>query len=796
MRFPKSMAVKLGSADCATMDDNIDIGSGKGSSMFSFLLRSRLAVMSLSLIASIAALAQSPDWPIAGPALSASTAEIQAAAAKLPAEPFTETTVFFERDAFSFDVAGRMTYRHTILFRMETQEGVKNWSEIRVGWSPWHQEIPEIRARVIAPDGKVTTLDPKTITDGPAREDGEDTYTDARVRKVPLPAAAVGCIVEEETASIDKEPLFAGGMGLGNSFSWGVPFHRGELRIDLPKSVNFRIKVMALPDAKIKDEVVGDMRHYTLEQGYVPAQAESDIPLPTHNFIGHGTRFSTGESWAAVAATYRKLAEASIDPAKVKSLLPKPGANRQETISLIVAALHKGVRYTGIEFGQATLQPTPAAEILKRHYGDCKDKAALLVAMLRAAGINADLALLSTGPGLDIDPDLPGMQFDHAIVYVPATQGSDALWIDATAEFNEVGTLPDMDEGRQALIIAEGATGLTLTPVPKADDDRLTELRDVVLADFGPAKISETSMTHGPIDASYRFLYGGDLTRQKKEDLEKYAKSVYLAKALASITHGDAHDMSKPFALKLDMTEAKRGDSGTDDAVVNIPLSGILYRLPEWFRTDPETEGVKLTPQEEENRKRAMAARTTEYDSHPFATEWRYTITPPEGFTVRALPATKTTNMGPALLTQKFENGVDGKVIATFRFEDAKTRFTTEEALALREAVLASYKQEAVALWFDQNGAKLMAGGKIREALAADRNLIAKSPSKGIHHAQMANAYLKAALGLRARKEAQEATRLDPKTAVTFRTLGLICEYNDLGFFMGPGFDWTAPPTH
>src|SRR5208283_2693472 len=204
---------------------------------------------------------------------------------------------------------------------------------------------------------------------------------------------------------------------------------------------------------------------------------------------------------------------------------------------------------------------------------------------------------------------------------------------------------------------------------------------------------------------------------------------------------------------------------------------------------DPETEGVKLTPQEEENRKRAVAARTTEFDVHPFATEWRYTITPPEGFTVRALPANKTTTMGPALFTQKFENVADGKVIATFRFENAKTRYTTDEALALRDAVLSAYKQESMAVWFDQNGARLMAGGKIREALAVDRDLIAKNPSKSIHHAQIANAYLKAGLGLRARKEAQEATRLDPKAAVNFRTLGLICQYNELGFFMGLGFD-------
>jgi len=757
--------------------------------MFSGNLHSCFIALSISCLISTIGLAQAPDWPITGPAFAASPAEIQAAAAKIHAEALTEATIFFERDSFTLDAVGRMIYRHDLILRIETEDGAKNWSEIRAGWSPWYQDAPEIRARVIASDGKVTVLDPKTITDGPAREESEDTYTDARVRKVPLPAVTVGVIIEQETVSTDRQPNFSGGSAYGNSFSWDVPFYRGELLIDLPASVNFHINVNALPDAKVKNEVVGGTRHYSLEQGYVPASFESDIPLPTHNFIGHGTRFSTGDSWASVAAEYRKLAEANIDPTKVKTLLPKPGANRMETIARVVAALQKAVRYTGIEFGQASLQPTPAAEVIKRHYGDCKDKAALLVAMLRAAGIDADMALLNTGPGRDVEPDLPGIQFDHAIVYVPAAQGNDALWIDATAEYYEVGTLPQMDEGRQALIIAEGTTGLTMTPTPKPDDDHSTELREVELADYGHSRIVETSMTHGDIDASYRSLYG-ELSREQKENLEKYAKDTYQAKTLAGISHGEAHDLTKPFALKLEMTEARRGDTGVDDAVVSIPFSGVFYRLPEWFRTDPHTEGEKPTPQQEENRKRGEAARTSEYDSHPFATEWRYAITPPEGFRVRALPESKTVQMGPATYTQHFEAGADGKIIASFRFENAKTRFTTAEALALRDAVLASYKQDLVSIWFDQMGSKLMVAGKIREALTADRSLITKFPNKSIHHAQIAYVYLKAGLGARARQEALEATRLDPKSAVSFRALGLICQYNEIGALLELGSDW------
>jgi hypothetical protein len=58
-----------------------------------------LCLASLLVLAPPFAAAQQPQWPLTGPALSASPAEIQAAAAKIPAEPFMEATVFFERDA-------------------------------------------------------------------------------------------------------------------------------------------------------------------------------------------------------------------------------------------------------------------------------------------------------------------------------------------------------------------------------------------------------------------------------------------------------------------------------------------------------------------------------------------------------------------------------------------------------------------------------------------------------------------------------------------------------------------------
>jgi len=741
----------------------------------------------------INAQAPEPSWPLAGPAFSASVDELQKAAASIPAEKFMEVTVLFERDAYTLDAAGRLTYRHSMIYRIETQAGIEGWSELSVPWAPWHQKQPEIHARVIGPDGKVTLLDQKTVTDGPAREGSEDTYTDARIRKAPLPAMAAGVIVEEETTSTDNEPFFSAGGVYRDSFSRGVPIIRCELVIEAPKELKLQYRVHLMPGVKTTDEEQAGIRHLRFEQGYLAANESSDIDLATHNFVGPVIEFSTGESWAAVAAAYRQLAEAHIDPERVKSMVPSGGAaGRTAAIERIVAKLHKEVRYTGIEFGQASLQPAAAADVLKHHYGDCKDKAALLVAMLRAAGIPANMALLDTGPGADVTPELPGMnEFDHAIVYLPAPlAGGAPLWIDATAEFAQVGTLPSMDEGRQALIVAEGTTALTETPAPKPDDDRLTELRNVAMAEYGPAHIVETSLTHGEIDASYRSDFGGAETREKKETLEKYAKNEYLAKALASVEHGEGRDLTKPFALKLDMTETKRANTAIDDAIVAIPFSEIFNRLPNWFKTDPKVEGEKLTPQQEENRKRAVQARSSEYDVHPFATEWQYTIAPPAGFLLRAMPEDKTTELGPAKLVRHYETTAKGEIKAVFRFDTGKPRYTAGEVLALRDAVLAAYKQDMVMIMFDQAGSKLLAAGKTREALKADNELIERHPTEGLHHAQIAYAFLQAGMGAKARAEALQATKLDPKSVVGFRALGWICQFNEIGIQFAQGFDW------
>jgi hypothetical protein len=192
---------------------------------------------------------------------------VQKAAEQITPEKFMEVTGLFERDSYRFDADGRVTYRHTLLFRIETQEGIENWAETSARDAPWYQNQPPIQARVILPDGRVSQLDSKTVIDGPAFEDDDDVYTDERIRKAALPALAVGAIVEEETVTEDKQPFFAGGDIYRDFASRSVPIVRSELLIDAPTTLKLQYRVHHLDTVKVTESEQDSVRHLQFAQG-------------------------------------------------------------------------------------------------------------------------------------------------------------------------------------------------------------------------------------------------------------------------------------------------------------------------------------------------------------------------------------------------------------------------------------------------------------------------------------------------------------------------------------------------
>jgi transglutaminase-like putative cysteine protease/tetratricopeptide (TPR) repeat protein len=713
-------------------------------------------------------------------------AVLQAAKA-VAARADAEATVLYDEAKYVLDAEGRCVTTTRAVYRIETAQGVQDFSAVEAPWAHWRQARPEIRARVITADGTERKLDPATIGEYPLAQRDLQLFEKRRVLKAPLPAVAEGAIVEWEIVVRETAPLFDRGVVKSYSFGYGVPSTQTRLVIDAPAALPLRCVSRLIEPAEPRRSEAGGRVTLTFESGPLePVEAPdplipSDIPQVPY------VAFATGKSWADVAAGLNAMIDAKIDVQAVTKVMREAteGAkSREEIAGRLLALVRREVRYTGVEFGEASLIPNPPSETLKRKYGDCKDQSVLLVALLRAAGIDAHLAAIKTGPGPDIERDLAGLGvFDHSIIYVP---GPPPLWIDPTGGMSRPGQLPVVDQGRWALVVAPDTRELVRTPVASSSDNRIVVTREFFLPEEGKARVVETTELTGSFESDYRAWYKSSSREDIEKQLRKYAETTYLAEAAGKVEYSDPQELAAPFRIRLEAVGSKLGVTGQADGAVAVSLANVVDGLPERFTAAEEEEGGEPG----QATASARAKRKTEVAlPNPFVREWRHRITTPAGFAPQALPQGELKKLGPATLSKEFASLKDGVVTATFRFDTGQGRMSWQEAEELRQGVQDLQKAEPILIQFEQVGEAYLAAGKIREALAEFRTLAAQHPKEALHHAQIARALLAAGLGEQARVEARRAIELEPKSTTAHRTLGWVLQHDLIGRRFKKGFD-------
>jgi tetratricopeptide (TPR) repeat protein len=703
------------------------------------------------------------------PSFTATPAELLAAAKAAPGGDWP-AVILREEHETSFDDQGRATKRWRSVFVVRTQVGVDEWGTLSNEWSPFYQDKPTVRVRVIAPDATQSELDRSLITDAPAVETSPTVFSDRRRLQTPLPRLQIGAVVEEEVITKDRQPLIPAGSLATVWLGRDVPVSSTSITLSAPAARKARQISKGLdPKVRPRHEVKGGRESWTFDIPALPADPEWEGWVPGDVITDPYVGITTAITWTAVVASYKQLVDQRIadGPIALPPELPKTAT--LETARAIVAWLHRQVRYTGIEFGESSNVPWPPAETVKRGFGDCKDKATLLIALLRQAGIRADLALLSDGPGRDVDADLPGMGvFDHAIVR--AQIGAQELWIDATEDLVPVGKLPLRDQGRRALVIAADATALT--PTPRSTDNVIREVRTFELAETGAAKVTEVSRSGGTWEPEMRSWIRDTRADDVRKNLTEYVESELKAKKLERYASSPATDLATPFELTTVATEAMVAFTARDRIDVYLDPDDTLERVPSMLRREPDT-----------------GAPPRKYDFEwpaPFAHEIENRLVLPPGYSAPALAPDQTRKLGTATFTER--RRLDGQTLSiTFRFESGKQRLTPAELTALRTELRALAKEE-VHLVLEHTGWSLADRGKGREAIAEVERLIKLHPKEAIHQTQLAFVLLESGAGAAARRAARKAVELEPKNADAYAMLAWVLKHDTLG--RDYGFDW------
>ena len=744
----------------------------------------------------VALKAQQADSPSPATHFTRPAKDLFTAASAVPADG-ANIAILEDDDSYTFDEQGRMTHVGYTVYKVLTEKGAEAWDSISIGWEPWHEARPEIKVRVITPDFAEHALDPKNLNETPAREGDYKIYSDGKRLHAPFPAIAAGVVVEEEYVERETQPLFAGGRTGWTTFGReDIPVEHSRLEFDAPASLPLRTATLLMTQKPQRIEANGRVK-LIYDVPRLEGVPDGDPSIPSDVARFPQVSYSTGASWQAMATEYSKLVDSRADTAAVQGLVDGLIAGKKtaaEKEAVLLDYLDRQVRYTGIEFGGAAIVPHDPAETLGKKYGDCKDKATLLVTMLRAAGIPAYVALLNAGSRMDVPAELPGMGlFDHAIVYVPeiaAASGQSALpavWIDATDRYARLGQLPIADQGRMSLIARPETTALAQIPLASSKENTLLEYRTITLSENGPATVVEKTQPKGVYESRYRSYYADKPDKDTRDNLTSYVKAQYVSDNLTTVERSDPADLTNQFELTVACEKAKRGYTSLTGADAAIRYEPLFFRLPEDLTTRKD---------DDKDKKDATPARTSDWQLiEPYVVDLNYRIVPPAGFIPKELPKNSTITMGPATLSQTFSTDENGVVLAHLVFDTGKRRYTPAEANELRSKVTDLTSGPPIMLSFEPKGERLLREGKVREALASYRALVALHPNEAVHHLQVANVLLDAGMGGAARDEARLAVKLEPTSALAQKTLGQILKHDLVGRNMRPGSDLAGAVT-
>lgn len=508
----------------------------------------------------------------------------------------------------------------------------KKYGEIELGYDSTYDKITIDFARVIRPDGKMVNVGAKHIRDV-SRYMNFPLYSNARAKIISMPEIANDSFIEYQVR-LSRGKMVAGGNFNIEYLQQSIePIQNARFSITVPKGRHLNQRILNEEfntiKANLKPQLTshGDKDTYSWELKDIP-QIIPEPLMPPLTEVTPVIALSTFESWDQIYRWWWELArdkiEASADmKAKVAELI-KGKATLEEKIRVIHNFCAKDIRYVAIEYGQAGHEPHHANEIFSNKYGDCKDKAILLISMLKEIGVKAYPVIIGTKGSVAIDKNFPALTFNHCIVLVDIN--GKPVFVDPTAETALLGDLPDGDQGQKVFVYFEDHG--EIMEVPKFPSEHNSVVSNVTLT-FGEDEVIKgvrNVQTFGVFDQSqrYRFRYtmpklieesikervqdilpGGKLIDYKVENTDSLEKEItlsyhfegsdFLIKAgpqarvipkLANIDLGLVSKESRQYAIDFDIPQQSQ-----EMVEIKLPKQYHLKYLPEaavketpWFR--------------------------------------------------------------------------------------------------------------------------------------------------------------------------------------------------------------------
>lgn len=398
----------------------------------------------------------------------------------------------------------------------------------------------------------------------------EALYLDTRLKVLKIPASEPGSLIGYEYEQ-RRRPFVLQDMW---RFQHEVPVRLARFVLHLPDQWEYRARF--LNHAATEPQASGG-HQWTWELQEIPA-IESEPSMPSRRgiagclavtyFPAH-SNVPAHSSWQGVGQWYAQLTAGSRENTpQLGQKVAELTAGRSpatDKVRALAAFVQREVRYVAIEIGIGGYQPHPAGSVLLNRYGDCKDKATLLGAMLRKVGVDSYYVLTNSKRGI-IAADFPSMlNFNHVILAIRLPGGTNkselhALWthpklgpmvfFDPTDEFTPFGDLPPQEQGNRGLLVTDDGGELVELPLLQPGMNRLQRSARLKLDDQGALSGEVKEIRSGFPASEYRAMLLTANPRERDKLLETFLGTFLNGVQITKVTTENLEDLDKDLIVR------------------------------------------------------------------------------------------------------------------------------------------------------------------------------------------------------------------------------------------------------
>jgi hypothetical protein len=491
--------------------------------------------------------------------------------------PETNAVVLLEQTTYSVAPDGTATEHYRHVLKILRPQG-RDEATVVV---PFDKDTKVLSLHVwsIGPDGHEYALKDKEIVEF-GYTGGGNLYADEQYKMAKAPGADPGGIVayeyeQRERPYITEKTWF---------FQRDLPQLSQSFTLELPTGYSYSTvwthhDPMTAADLErqrwrweIKETPGIDLRHVLLR----PSAASLEGRMTIH-YGASGSPAATQGTWKSIGEWYEPLAKdrlaATLEIAAKARELVGNKTDFYDKTEAIAEFLQTQIRYFAIEMGIGGYQPHFASDIFHNRYGDCKDKATLLSAMLSSVGIHSALMMVDHRRGV-IDPDAPSIVGDHMIAAIEIPKGYSSpklhsvitaktgrryLIFDPTSEKTAFGQLEHNLQGSYGLLLEGSYSEIVPLPVLSPELNTIHRAASFQLQPDGSLTGKITEKRFGDVSEARRSLYTADDTKKQDEFLDHLLEQDFTTFKVADFKVENAGTLNKDLTTTFALTAERFG---------------------------------------------------------------------------------------------------------------------------------------------------------------------------------------------------------------------------------------------